>query len=324
LVIDPVNIVGNLDDFNAFAADPAKVRKPKLPVPQPPKAGSAPPRYRRILNGVPTWTDRSAAFADGRNERQLKNWERQTGEWRRQDNHLSSQTGTRVGELQATAHYKHQARTKGQQLLDSTRIAAATHTHPSGHSSHPAELWPRLDQFDDQADGPTGFGELTGEHLRDPRTGPQFWQQPERRGKARLPQAVRYENAVFEFIRRPQLVQHELSGHPRDRDRGLHHTLLETLPAHAEGKLPDAFEHVGAWVPECEDLAVEGVSCDKLEKRDVRKRKKEAPILAGDVFMIPFCSIPPLSCSGTLSDCAIVPCEGLRCDLPSSPVQCPV
>jgi hypothetical protein len=55
----------------------------------------------------------------------------------------------------------------------------------------------------------------------------------------------------------------------------------------------------------------------------VLQTAREQKQKAREYFMIRFCSISPLFfCSGTLPDRAIVPCEGPRCDLTSSPSEC--
>lgn len=159
--------------------------------------------------------------------------------------------------LRVTSHRKHQARTKGQELLDSARDASNTHTHPGGlHSTNP-ELWPRLNKFDDQANALDGHARLTYKHLRDERAGPQFWAQPEIRVKSNLPIAMKYQNAVYEFIGRPSAMRAELG---IGKDEGGHDaTLLATMPRHATGKVPSTFAGVEGWAPDVEELCIVGV-----------------------------------------------------------------
>ena len=280
-LIDPTDIVGTVDDYNAISADTVGVISPKKPAPQPPAKSSAQPRYRRILGGVPAWTTKSKKFGDSRQDRQLQNWQKHAAAWDRVDRSLAARTGKSMDALRVTSHRRHQVRTKGQELLDSTRDASNTHTHPGGLQSSNPELWPRLNKFGDQEDATDGHARLTYKHLRDERAGPQFWAQPELRAKSNLPIALKYQNAVHEFIGRPAAMRDEL-GIYQAEEEGYHApSLLETMPKHAAGSLPSNFAGVEGWAPDVEDLCIVGRGAGKatvtVTAEDVDGQHGKAP-----------------------------------------------
>jgi hypothetical protein len=295
--INESDIVGSIDDYNAISADPVSVVSPKFPAPQPPAEGAKQPRYRRILGGVPTWTEKTKALADTRQDRQLQNWQKHAAEWDKVDRRLASQLGKAKADLRTTSHRKHQMRTKGQELIDSTRYATITHTHPSGQQTEQPDVWPRLDKFDDQATGTVGaaidynavdgHAKLTYKHLRDERAGPQFWVQPELRAKSKLPIAVQYQNAVHEFIGRPTAMRKELKLDEDAAADPYHNAaLLASMPLHATGKMPNTFGGVDGWAPDVDALCVEGTSVKDVwngeTKPKVEKRGMEQPIAEWD------------------------------------------
>lgn len=281
-MVDPLSLLGSVEDYNAMAADPVKVAIPPTPPPQSKSPGKRQPRFRRALVGLPARSGHPDQAAASRQERQLANWNRAADTWRKQEARLAKATGTEPARLGMNEHRNHLTRTLEKDLLDRTREAATTHTHPSGLKSDHPELWARLDKFDDQADNERGAPAVTYQHLRDSRAGPEFWQQPELLSKSGLPVAVRHQRAVFEYVSRPNAIRRDLSEEPTS---SLEHdtSVMAHIPEYSDGLLPSVFNEVNAWVPDCSNLCVVGRAAGRGGTGRTRpKPKMEAPVTEWD------------------------------------------
>eukprot|EP00039_Didymoeca_costata_P032798 m.39391 g.39391 ORF g.39391 m.39391 type:complete len:880 (-) comp9547_c0_seq2:217-2856(-) len=294
---------GNLSDVKTrrySGNDGESLEKIPLPPPEsPPK--QRPIRYKKILAGIPTWTSEMDKFHESRESRHLNNWKEASKTWKKTEGQLKARTGITGDRLCFNSLREHYAKKQTKDLVEQTTDVILTHTHPNGLHSNAPDLWPRLTNFQDQSDGGASAPKLTQEHLRDLRTGPEFWKQPEASRKMKLPLHVQYSHAVHEFVSRPTVIRSEMLENVEKGDASeegsnrwvpYDSSLLDSLSKSTRltnCKLPP----VEAWIPDLDGLAVVGTgigedvedTCsqfDSDENSPIRRLQREAPLTPWD------------------------------------------